>query len=406
MATDNRSAAEIEREIETERAELKETLSDIQETFSADAIMRQVTEQFREHGGEISRSVARSVRDNPMALALTGVGLAWMIFGNGNRGGSRWDDDRFPEGSRHAALGRGAPRDPVPAGSGPNWTEPRHLERGSATDRDDDDMPRSVYTGTSSGTTISTPASRYGRSVESHGSETMGRGWGESASDALHGAGSSVKGAATGMRDGISGSAHRAKEGLSRRFSSARAGMSSRAEATRRHAQDLRERISHGTEQMSEEARRRVIAAREQAIYAREQAADAMSRGADKAADVYEEHPLVMGALALAVGAAIAGALPRTRTEDEYFGHYSDDLYHEAERIYSEERAKIEKVAGAAASEAKKAARDLKDELDSNAPEGKTAADAAADSLREKSRNVADAAEGEAKKEELGSTRT
>ncbi|KAF0675467.1 DUF3618 domain-containing protein [Profundibacterium mesophilum] len=403
MATDNRSAAEIEREIETERAELKETLSDIQESFSADAIMRQVTDQFREHGGEISRSVARSVRDNPIALGLTGIGLAWMIFGDGpGRARSRWDDDRFPEGSRHAAMGRGDPRDPVPAGSGPNWTEPRHLERGSKASGDTE----TVYAGTTAGSTMPTPASRYSSSPAQHGSETHGRGWGESASDAMHGAGSSVRDTASGMRDGISSRAHRAGDGISRRWASARSGVSARAEATRVHAADLRSRISHGTEQMSEEARRRVIAAREQAIHAREQAADAMSRGADKAADVYEEHPLVVGALAVAVGAAIAGALPRTRTEDEYFGHYSDDLYHEAERVYAEERSKIEKVASSAASEAKKAARDLKDELDSNAPEGKTAADSAADSLREKSRNVAGAAETKAKEEDLGNPRT
>lgn len=83
MATDNRSAAEIEREIETERSELKDTLSELQGTFSAENLVRQVTDQFREHGGDISRSVSRSVRDNPLALTLTGVGIAWLIFGQG-----------------------------------------------------------------------------------------------------------------------------------------------------------------------------------------------------------------------------------------------------------------------------------------------------------------------------------
>ena len=63
MPTDNRSAAEIEREIETERSELKDTLSELQGTFSAENLVRQVTDQFREHGGDISQIGRASCRE-------------------------------------------------------------------------------------------------------------------------------------------------------------------------------------------------------------------------------------------------------------------------------------------------------------------------------------------------------
>lgn len=39
-----------------------------------------------------------------------------------------------------------------------------------------------------------------------------------------------------------------------------------------------------------------------------------------------QEHPLVIGALAVAVGAAMAAWMPRTETEDEWLGDASDDV--------------------------------------------------------------------------------
>ena len=397
MATDNRSAAEIEREIETERSELKDTLSELQGTFSAENLVRQVTDQFREHGGDISRSVSRSVRDNPLALTLTGVGIAWLIFGQG-RGAphSRWDDDNFDRNSRHVAYGRSAPRDPVPAGPGPDWLD---HEPGTT------DMHRDTGSdGPSWGDRASGAMSSAGDSVKSAGSHVSSGG---------RSAAGAVGNTASGARDRVSAGAHRvgdamssASSGVAQRWSSAKSGASNRVAAGRRHAQELRERINHGTENMSEDARRRVVAAREAAIDARERATDALARGSDRAADIYEEHPLVMGALALAVGAAVAGALPRTRYEDDLVGDYSDDLYHEAERIYRDEREKAESVLRAAGSEAKQAARELKDDLDASAPEGKTAAQAAADKVKDKAANVSDTASAKADDKNLGNPKT
>src|SRR5690606_23877580 len=76
------------------------------------------------------------------------------------------------------------------------------------------------------------------------------------------------------------------------------------------------------------------------------QAGDMAARGAEEARrraayysrytrrrvdHMMDDHPLVMGALALAIGAAIGGALPRSRIEDEYLGEYSDEAWHMAE---------------------------------------------------------------------------
>jgi len=175
-------------------------------------------------------------------------------------------------------------------------------------------------------------------------------------------------------------------------------------------------RLSEGTESMTEEARERIMAARERAILASEDAGRGMRRGAARAGDFFDEHPIVVGALAVAVGAAIAGTLPRSRYEDEHFGAESDRLYDEAERIFQEERAKAGRVAGAALDEARTvgeevradaddAAREMKDRADSETSGEGSAADAAVDRTEEAVRRVSDAAAEQAEKEDFGSPR-
>ncbi len=118
MTSDTKSSEEIEREIERERAGLKSSIDDLQDRFSFDGITRQVGDQLREHGGDFGRSIAASARDNPIALALTGIGVAWMVFGN-NRGASLsrsgYDRDAYSAGDSHR-VADDTPRGPVPRG--------------------------------------------------------------------------------------------------------------------------------------------------------------------------------------------------------------------------------------------------------------------------------------------------
>lgn len=134
----------------------------------------------------------------------------------------------------------------------------------------------------------------------------------------------------------------------------------------------FRERIAQGTEDLSEEARARVIAARERAIAAgrtlNEQAHAVQNRGAD----LLERQPLIVGAIAFAIGAAIGAALPRTRAEDSAFGATRDDLVAEAERIFQEEKSRAKAALSQAKAEAETAVKDAaqaaKSELAGHAP--------------------------------------
>ena len=148
------------------------------------------------------------------------------------------------------------------------------------------------------------------------------------------------------------------------------------ANAANERAHVLRDRLSEGTENMTAEARERIVMARARAVDAWNAGGRYARQGGERASDMFDEHPMVAGALALAVGAAIGAALPRSRTEDAYLGEHSDALFNEAERIYVEERDKLSKVAKAATDEAGKVLKETKANADAAADE-ETAADAA-----------------------------
>ena len=147
----------------------------------------------------------------------------------------------------------------------------------------------------------------------------------------------------------------------------------------------LRERLAQGTEDLTEEARVRVIAARERAVAAGREMTRQAHHAQDRGIDLFERQPLIVGAIAFAVGAAIGAALPRTRIENSTFGATRDDLVAEAERIYEEEKNRARaavKEAGADAQQAvKDAAGAAQDELKDHVPEGKDVKSQASDEM-------------------------
>ena len=93
----NKSAAELEREVEAQRAEVEENLDKLQDRLSPGQMMDQLFDYAKNgNGAEFTRNLGRSMRDNPIPLALMGVGMAWLMLG-GSNGSSRRrykDDDR------------------------------------------------------------------------------------------------------------------------------------------------------------------------------------------------------------------------------------------------------------------------------------------------------------------------
>ncbi len=458
MPDDYRTPNEIERDIEREREELAQTVGELQDRFTPEAIMRDVARGFSEHGGDISRSISRSVKENPLALTLTGVGLAWMIFGkSGKDGGDRSeadyprpqeriahratpsrdgdfesydadDDDDVDDAiiARRNRLARSAARQRVAARRGSFASSRRYAETSDWSyadvdndydygDDDDGLMDRASDAAATAGDYVSSGAQGAADAARSagdnvaSGASSAARGVRSGAQSAASATGSAASAVAGGFRsavDAVRSAAKSAADGVTDAAGSAADGVSNAANSASWRAARLRDQLAEGTENMSESARERVIHARARFIDARRRADAAArakaSKGADAVGGFIEEQPLVAGALAMAVGAALAGALPRTKREDDLFGAKSDELYDHAERVFYRERAKAEEVAKAAVNEAGDIVEEKRREADQSAPGAQSAVQKAADEVRDASARIKDAATSEAERQDLG----
>ncbi|MAM39890.1 MAG: hypothetical protein CL949_15640 [Erythrobacter sp.] len=393
---DTRSPEEIEREIERERASLSDTLDDLQSRFSIEHLARQFSDQFREHGGDIGRSVSDAVKRNPMALALTGVGLAWLMMSD-----KTGEPDRSSVAARRGWPYRNSTDDDDFAETGtPRVTarSDRDLAYGSGQSRS--------QTGTDEW--LGRPSSYVTRrrdlpawaQRDERGDGAIG-GARDFASNTKHGvkdAASSATDAARNAGATVTDKAQNAASALADAGRSVADSARDMAGSASDKARDVSNRLYEGTEMLADDARERVVAARRRAVEASEAAMRLARRGSDRAVDLFEEQPLIGGAIALALGAALAAALPRTRMEDDYLGAQSDQLMDEAERIFEEEKQKLSKVAEAATDEAKSMAADVK-------AKAERVAKTAVDQAKESGSKIADAAQTEADKQDLGNVK-
>ena len=90
----DRSVGELEREVDRERERVSATIDELQARASVGSLVDQLVKAVGENGGEVSRNLGRSLRDNPLAALLTGVGLAWLMAGSGrpHDEAQDWDD--------------------------------------------------------------------------------------------------------------------------------------------------------------------------------------------------------------------------------------------------------------------------------------------------------------------------
>lgn len=328
MTTETRTPQDIERDIAHDRSRLTAQMKSLQEQLSLDGALRQMGDQLRQHGSDLGTGISRTVRENPAAATLTGIGLAWLLMGN--RSSSE------PQSSTASPdMGERRFRTPPGVGNAPATGTPGLHSRGAT-------LPD----------------------------------WAQDEAD--------------GTAPDQSWS------------SKAGAAVSDASEKAKMHATQLRDRLARGTEDLSEEARSRIIAARHAALDARDRASQMMAGRSGQAQDMFERQPLVVGALAAALGAAVGSSLPRTTVEDDAMGRHSDTLMQEAERIYQQERAKAQEVVKAATDEAKSVARETRDDMNNGAPGDKTAVQAVKDEAKTSAKRVADAATSKAKEKKLG----
>jgi Protein of unknown function (DUF3618) len=264
----------IEAEIERDRAELAATLDALQNRVSVDALAQEALGLLRTNSASYVTSIDAAVRANPVAVALVGAGLAWLIFGKRatvERPTAKteallaWEDDGGPARPSDERL--------------PGWA-----------DRTD---------------SLRQKASAALRKLDM-----------------------------TTNPDGFA----REHAGVLATFTDG-----------------LRQGFRDGLDGLSQSAQDKIIAAREAAYAAGlrlERAARSSSRETGR---MIEDHPMVMAAVMLALGAAFGASLPRSTVEDNAFGAERDRLMRQAADLLAQEKALAQRIAGDIADTAKAA---------------------------------------------------
>ncbi len=317
----DRSVTELEREVDQERARVSATVDELQTRASAANILDQVVKAVTENGGDVSRNLGRSLRDNPMAALLTGVGVAWLMAGGGSSrqtvadGGRdsfrRYPDtDRYPETGRYSETEFGTDTDFV---AGETYVRPSFAEGGTDEEGSDE-----------------------------------GSGIGGRLSDAAHRVGDAVSGAVGGLQDRASGLSSGMSHSARSAYDSTRGAVGSAGRGARHQMGGLRNGAAG--------------------------AGESIQNGFDT---LVEEQPLVLGALAMALGAAVGGVLPRSNAEDRMFGARADEAKQKVQNMVQEQGSKLQDVASAVVDEAVEIAHEATDEAGRNLPSGREMADAA-----------------------------
>lgn len=267
------NTAALEREAERARSQFADTAESLRDKLTPAHLVDESIDYLRHSDGALAfDNLRRQARDNPLPLALLGVSMAWFMMGGGP------DSDRIRRGTQGASR----------------------RARGMFAHDHDDEHER-------------LGASRYGADGSAYGSgdhRFSSSGQHSSWSDRAHSAGAAASGAAASVRSGAGHASH----AMGHAASSAAGAVGDTASAARDRAYAARDRayemghdMRYRTSRMSERLRHGF-------------------------ADMLEREPLVIGALGVAIGAAIGAMLPSTRTEDEYLGPYRDRAVDEAGR--------------------------------------------------------------------------
>ncbi|MGE5504790.1 MAG: DUF3618 domain-containing protein [Actinomycetota bacterium] len=95
---------DIQNEIERTRGEMADTLQAIERKLSPRQLMDQAVDTMRDIASDYSR-VGQAVRDNPIPLALIGLGIGWLAVSNMRSGGAMAGESDVDTGIAGSAWG-------------------------------------------------------------------------------------------------------------------------------------------------------------------------------------------------------------------------------------------------------------------------------------------------------------
>jgi len=338
---------------ETVKTELKEDFADAKQIFKEevgqakqtvkdeidhakhavrDATIGRVEHMMHDAGEavtEVRTTVMDTIRANPIPAAMIGLGLGWLIMSI--RSGST------RQTQTHAR----------------SFSQGGQRRYGNVDDRSGVYGARGGYQGFDPYTSYDPRDSRsYEGAMYDRDTYSRGRGGSETgafdqaqhaASDAVHRVQSAASGAAHRVGDAASHVAHDAEQRARGLAHDAGELAHQAREGVARVSHDVRDQASHFAHEAGDRVRSMAHEAQRRAQRVERSLENSM-----------EESPLVLGAVALAVGTGIGLALPSTRRENQILGGVHDTIVQGAEELVHQAADKARDVAG----EAKRAIAD------------------------------------------------
>ncbi|NLS06375.1 DUF3618 domain-containing protein [Rhizobium sp. P32RR-XVIII] len=271
-----KTSSDLQREIDADRQRIGDRIDAIQERMSPGQLIDEVLVYAKSSGGgEYVRNLGQALKDNPLPVALMGISLAWLMA-----------KQQYPSSSAASS---------------------------SAGLDEDEDYP--LYQVEGPVRRIGPPETENGVRY-SHFADTSGKRLKAITDDAGRRAGHFMDDAGKtyrGFADATGRQIVQIVDETGAMFDAASGWASKTWAQVKGTASNIGTRASDAASSISESSTSAGASMQQQA-----------SKLNDAILTHFRDQPLVGGALAFAVGAAIGAALPHTETEDEYFGEAAD----------------------------------------------------------------------------------
>lgn len=284
MTYENKSSAELEREVEAQRNRVEARLGEIKDRLSPGQLLDEALSYTKHGGAHFASNLGAQISANPIPATLVGIGLAWLISSNasGHAHASthdRIDDPYYP----YANIGTGG------------------LKRVSHS-ADDAGQYWSEFE-TSAGQRYKAKADKLGNRA-GHFTDQAGKMF----SGFIDETGNRV----SDFRDDAGNMLEDARSWANHNWRDLQSAVSSGAHAVTSAARNASSGLLSGGQSLGSGA---------------QQQTDMLGR---QIASLFDQQPLIAGALAFAAGAALGATLPHTAQEDQLIGEQGDKLRREA----------------------------------------------------------------------------
>lgn len=315
MGGDDRSSEQIRRDVERTRAHMTETVDALEQKLSPRQMVNQFYDAVR---GEKRSTVLRTLRDNPVPTLLAAAGTVWLVIK-----GMTEDEER-----QARVVPPMGPEEVYYPGGEPLGAEHRSLEV------EEWEAGQGPGVKDKAAGKVHEAKARVAQTWESvKGGAAEGE---ENAEGKLHAA-----------KDKVSHAAHAAKDSASHAAHAAGQAMHRAGDKTRHAMHGARQKASEELHEAGGRARQLGGRAKAGAIHAK-----------DSFWDGFREHPLALGAGAVAAGLITGLLFPSSRKEDEWMGEARDEVMDDVKEAGEEMLDKAKAVGEAAVDAAEEKAQE------------------------------------------------